>query len=173
MFTYNVYGSTSAGFTPSVSNRLATGVASTSCSATGLSVSTPYYFRVAAVNAGGESAATNQASATTTGGFACHVTYSVTNQWNVGFTSALSIQNTGTAGINSWRLTWTWPGNQAVTQSWNATYQQSGPNVTLTNESFNKHIAAGATLTGVGFNGSYSGANSAPTSFSVNGTPCH
>jgi large repetitive protein len=78
--TYNVYGSTSAGFTPSASNRLATGVAATSYDATGLSASTTYYFRVTAVNAGGESAATNQANATTAGLFACHVSYSVTTQ---------------------------------------------------------------------------------------------
>ncbi len=171
--TYNVYGSTSAGFMPSASNRLATGVATTSYDATGLSASTAYYFRVTAVNAGGESASTHQANATTAGAFACHVSYSVTTQWNVGFGGAISIQNTGTVGITSWTLTWTWPGNQAVTESWNATYQQSGPNVTLTNESYNKQIAAGATLTGMGFNASYSGTNPAPTAFYVNGTLCH
>jgi hypothetical protein len=170
--TYDVYESTTSGFTPSAANRIASGVASTTYSATGLSPSTAYYFRATAVNAGGESAATNQATATTAPGFACHVGYSVTTQWNNGFTGALTIQNTGTAKINSWILTWAWPGNQAVTQSWNTTYTQSGPNVTLTDMSYNKQIAAGATLSGVGFNASYSGSNPAPTAFYVNGTRC-
>jgi sugar lactone lactonase YvrE len=171
--TYNVYASTSSGFTPSASNRIASGVVSTTYSNTGLSPSTTHYYRVTAVNAGGESPATNQASATTAGVMACHVSYSVTNQWNVGFGGAISIQNTGTVPINSWTLTWTWPGNQRVTQSWNANYTQTGANVTFTHMSYNATIAPGATLTGVGFNASYSGSNPAPTAFSVNGTLCH
>ncbi len=171
--TYTVYGSTSSGITPSASNRIASGVASTTYPAAGLSASTAYYYRVTAVNAGGESAATNQASATTAGVLACHVRYSVTNQWNNGFTGAISIKNTGATPINSWTLTWTWPGNQRVTQSWSANSSQSGANVTFTNMSYNATIAPGATLTGVGFNASYSGSNPAPGAFSVNGTPCH
>jgi large repetitive protein len=63
--TYNVYSSTASGFIPSASNRIASGVTATSYDATGLSPATKYYFRVTAVNAGGESAATNQATAMT------------------------------------------------------------------------------------------------------------
>jgi hypothetical protein len=171
--TYDVYQSTSSGFTPSASNRIASGVGSAAFSATGLSASTSYYYRVTAVNAGGESAATNQAGATTTGTMGCHVSYSVPNQWNNGFTGAISIQNTGSTPITSWTLTWTWPGNQKVTQSWNANYTENGPNVTFTNMSYNATIAPGATLTGVGFNASYHNSNPAPTAFSVNGVLCH
>ncbi|MGB6942150.1 MAG: Ig-like domain repeat protein [Bryobacteraceae bacterium] len=171
--TYNVYESTASGFTPSATNRIASGVTATAYAAAGLNSSTTYYYRVTAVNAGGESAASNQASATTTGAFACHVSYSVTSQWNNGFTGAISIQNSGTTKITSWTLTWAWPGNQAVTQSWNANYEQSGADVSLTNESYNGQIAAGGTISGIGFNGSYSGSNSAPSAFYVNGTLCH
>jgi hypothetical protein len=171
--TYNIYEGTTSGFTPSASNRIASGVGTTAYSATGLNASTTYYYRVTAANAGGESVPTSQASATTSGGFACHVTYSVTDQWNNGFTGAISIENTGSTKITSWTLTWTWPGNQDVTESWNANYTQSGAHVTFTNESYNGTIAAGATASGIGFNGSYSGTNSAPSAFSINGTPCH
>jgi cellulase/cellobiase CelA1 len=138
-----------------------------------LTASTTYYYRVSAVNGGGESAAASQASAKTSGTTACHVVYSVSNQWNVGFTGAVTIQNTGTTAIDPWTLTWTYPGNQKLTQSWNANYTQNGANVTLTNMSYNAQISAGATLNGVGFNGSYSGSNPAPTAFYVNGTLCH
>jgi hypothetical protein len=171
--TYDVYESTSAGFTPSASNRISSGGTATSYSATGLASSTTYYYRVSAVNAGGESADTSQANATTAGGLSCSVSYSVTTQWNVGFGGAYSIKNTGTTPITSWTLTWTWPGNQAVTESWNSNYSQSGANAKFTNESYNATIAAGATLTGMGFNGSYSGTNTSPTAFYVNGTLCH
>jgi hypothetical protein len=138
---------------------------------TGLSASTTYYFRVTAVNAGGESAATNQASAATSGVTSCHVVLTV-NQWNNGFTDGITIQNTGTIAMNPWTLTWTWPGNQKVTQSWESNYKQTGANVTLTNMSYNATIAPGATLSGVGFNGSYHGSNPSPTAFYVNGTLC-
>jgi len=63
--TYDVYASTVSGFTPSASNQIVSGVTATSYAATGLNASTKYYFRVTAVKAGGESAASNQASATT------------------------------------------------------------------------------------------------------------
>ncbi len=63
--TYDVYSSTINGFTPSASNRIASGVTATSYNETGLSAATKYYFRVTAVNAAGESAATNQSTATT------------------------------------------------------------------------------------------------------------
>jgi hypothetical protein len=39
--------------------------------------------------------------------------------------------------------------------------------------SYNPTIAAGATLSGMGFNASYSGTNTAPTAFYVNGTKCN
>jgi hypothetical protein len=171
--TYNVYEGTTSGFAPSASNRIASGVAATGYAATGLNSLSTYYYRVTAVNAGGESAATNQASATTAGALACHVNYSVTSQWNDGFTGSMSIHNTGTIKVTSWTLTWTWPGNQDVTQAWEAHYKQSGDNVTLTNESYNGQIAEGATLSGIGFNASYHGSNTAPSAFYLNGTLCH
>jgi hypothetical protein len=129
---------------------------------------------VTAQNANGESADSNQANATTqAAGASCHVVYTITTQWNVGFGTALTIQNTGTAPINGWHLTWTWAGNQQITQSWNANYTQSGANATLTNASWNPTIAAGTTISGIGFNGSYSGSNPTPTAFYLNGTLCH
>ena len=68
--------------------------------------------------------------------------------------------------------TWTWAGNQQITQAWNSSYTQAGPNASLIAASWNKNIAPGATLSGMGFNASYSGTNTAPTAFYVNGTLC-
>jgi FtsP/CotA-like multicopper oxidase with cupredoxin domain/fibronectin type 3 domain-containing protein len=63
--TYNVYRSTTSGFTPSSANLVASGLTTTSFSDNGLSASTTYYYLVVAVTSGGMSAASNQANATT------------------------------------------------------------------------------------------------------------
>jgi hypothetical protein len=60
-----------------------------------------------------------------------------------------------------------------VTQAWNASYTQTGANVAFTYEGYNATISAGSTLTGMGFNGTWSGTNTSPTAFYVNGTLCH
>jgi glucosylceramidase len=63
--TYNVYRSTSTGFTPSSSNLIASGLGSTVYFNTGLAGSTAYYYVVEAANSGGSSLASNQATANT------------------------------------------------------------------------------------------------------------
>jgi len=65
--TYDVFSSTTSGFTPSSSNEIASGVTTTTYSNTGLAASTTYYYLVEGTNSGGTSAASNQASATTSG----------------------------------------------------------------------------------------------------------
>jgi mannan endo-1,4-beta-mannosidase len=170
--TYNVYASAVSGFTPAAGNRIATGVTGTSYANNGLAPSTARYYAVTAQNVNGESAASNQASATTQSGVACKVGYSLTTQWNGGFQTSIAIKNTGSLPVNGWHLTWTWAGDQQITGAWDSTYVQSGKNATLTNESWNASIAVGATISGIGFNANYSGSNPAPTAFYLNGTRC-
>jgi len=142
-----VYASATSGFTPAAGNRIASGVTVTNYAHTGLPASSTRYYLVTAQNASGESAASNQASATTpAAGLSCQVNYTVATQWNVGFGTAITIKNTGSTPINGWQLTWTWPGNQQITQSWNSNYSQTGQNATMTNASWNPTIAAGATF---------------------------
>jgi hypothetical protein len=62
--TYNLYGSSSSGFTPSSSNLL-TSTTGTSYSNTGLTASATYYYVAEAVDADGSSTASTQQSATT------------------------------------------------------------------------------------------------------------
>jgi hypothetical protein len=170
--TYNVYASTTAGFAPSAANRIGAGYTTTSAAAAGLSPASTYYFLVTAQSANGESAPSNQAAATTQAALSCHVGYTVTGQWNVGFGTAITLKNTGSTPINGWTLTWTWPGNQQITQAWNSNYSQQGTSAALTNASWNGTIAPNATVNGIGFNASYSGSNPPPTAFYVNGTLC-
>jgi endoglucanase len=175
--SYTVFRSTTSGFTPSSNNQIATVTSGTTFSDTGLTASTTYYYKVEAVDAAGSSAASAQASATTsasTGGFACHIAYSVTNQWPGGFQAAITINNTGTTGITNWTLTWSFANSQTITQLWNGTESQSGANVTVTNLSYNGTIAAGGNYNGMGFTGTWNNTtNAVPASFAINGTTCN
>jgi len=110
---------------------------------------------------------------TPTGGASCKVTYTITNQWNTGFGANLTITNTGTTAINNWSLQFSFANGQTITQLWNGNFTQNGPVVTVTNLSYNGSIPAGATLSSPpGFNANWSGSNTVPTSFTLNGMAC-
>ena len=100
----------------------------------------------------------------------CQVAYTA-NSWSTGFTASITITNEGSA-LTSWTLTYSYAGNQALTQGWSGNWTQSGQNVTVTNASWNGSLATGAS-TQIGANFSYSGTNTAPTAFSINGTACN
>jgi endoglucanase len=172
--TYKVYMGTSSG---STSTLIVNGLSATSYKVTGLTASTTYYFTVTAASSSGTSAPSNQASATTSApttiSSSCHITYTDQNDWGVGFTGAIAITNTGTTPITSWALTWAYGGNQALNQSWNGTYTQTGQTVTITNASWNGTIAPRANLSGIGFNANYSGTNVNPVTFYLNGSACN
>jgi cellulose 1,4-beta-cellobiosidase len=72
------------------------------------------------------------------------------------------VTNTGTAATKGWKVTWTWGGNQQITNSWNATVTSSGSSVTAVNLGYNGAIAAGGNTT-FGIQASYTGSNAAPT----------
>jgi len=101
---------------------------------------------------------------------ACQVTYTVQNDWGVGFTANVHIANLGDP-VNGWTLTFAFPGNQQITNSWSATWTQSGHNVSAASMSWNGNLGTGGTAD-IGFNASYSGTNTPPTSFALNGVAC-
>ncbi|WP_258727064.1 glycoside hydrolase family 6 protein [Cellulomonas sp. NS3] len=148
----------------------------TSFTATGLTAATAYSFTVKAKDAAGNvSAASTALSVTTKPGDtvpagACSVTYAA-NSWNSGFTASVKVKNTGTTPLTNWKLTFSFANGQAVQQGWSATWSQSGSTVTAAGASWNSTLAPGATAD-IGFNGSHSGTNNAPTAFAVNGAVC-
>jgi endo-1,4-beta-xylanase len=105
------------------------------------------------------------------GGGTCHVTYTKTNEWAGGFVANLTVSNTGTSAINGWTLTYAFPGDQKVTNAWNATVTQSGAAVSATNMSFDATIAPGGNVS-FGYQGTWTANDTAPSSFSLNGTAC-
>jgi hypothetical protein len=176
--SYNVFRSTTSGFSPSSSNQIAGGLTSTSYSDSGLAPATTYYYLVEAVDADGTSAPSSQAGAQTSpaggGGSACHVVYTITNQWPSGFGASITIDNTGTTALSNWTLTWTFASGQTITQLWNGNETQNGAAVKVTNMSYNGSIPAGGSYNGMGFNGAWNNtANAVPTSFAVNGKTCN
>jgi endo-1,4-beta-xylanase len=119
------------------------------------------------------SATTPTPTPTSTGGASCRVHYAITNQWNTGFGATITITNTGSTAINGWNLQFTFPNGQTITQLWNGSVTQNGSAVTVTNASYNGSIPAGGSPGAQpGFNGSWSGTNSAPTAFTLNGAAC-
>ncbi len=106
----------------------------------------------------------------TTGG-GCKVSYATASEWPGGFVANVTITNAGTTAINGWTLTWTFPGDQKISNAWSTSTSQNGKSVTATNASYNGAIAPGANVS-FGFQGTWTSSDAAPTAFSVNGTAC-
>lgn len=173
--TYRLYSGLATG---AESNLVASGITGTSFSATSLNASTAYYFIVKAVasgSAGASSAASNEATATTQAAAAggCHVAYLDQTDWSAGFTGNMTITNSSSTAWTAWAVTWSYSGNQQIYQSWDGNYSQSGQQVSIANAAWNGSVAAGATVSGIGWNANYSGTNSNPATFYVNGVLCH
>jgi cellulase/cellobiase CelA1 len=83
----------------------------------------------------------------------------------------VTVANSGSSPVNGWTLAFTFPGDQKITNAWNGVATQSGESVSIANESYNATIAAGGS-TSLGFQGTFGASDAAPTSFSLNGTPC-
>ncbi|MFY4721152.1 cellulose-binding domain-containing protein [Streptomyces sp. LaBMicrA B280] len=99
----------------------------------------------------------------------CRVDYAV-DQWSGGYTAAIKVTNLGPA-VTSWRLTWTYGGDQKVTSAWNASASQSGKAVTVTDAGWNGALATGSSAD-FGVQGTYQAANPTPSDFAVNGVSC-
>jgi len=110
-------------------------------------------------------------SSAATASLSCGVSYADTNDWGTGFTAAVTITDTGSAAIPGWTLGFAYSGNQTLQSGWNGNWSQSGQRVTVTAPSWSGGIAAGAGYT-TDANFGYSGGNSAPTAFTVDGVAC-
>ncbi|WP_250029497.1 cellulose binding domain-containing protein [Paractinoplanes maris] len=136
------------------------------------------YFYVRAKDAAGNlSIATNLVSVpnTTTPTLpparTCEVAYRTTAEWTGGFVAEVTITNTGATAVDGWTLTFSTGGDQRVTSAWNATFAQTGSDVTLSAARWNARIAPGSSVT-AGLIGRWTTSNAAPATFTVNGSPC-
>jgi aryl-phospho-beta-D-glucosidase BglC (GH1 family) len=100
----------------------------------------------------------------------CEVDYKVTGQWSGGFNANVEVTNLGEP-INNWDLEWTWPDGQSVTDMWNAKDKSKAASAKAASLGSNATLATGGS-TSFGFTGSWSGANTDPTEFRLNGRLC-
>ncbi|GAA0380251.1 hypothetical protein Acor_01780 [Acrocarpospora corrugata] len=144
----------------------------------GLVTGQVYIYRVQAKDAAGNlSVISDPVSVVARPGFpvppACRVEYTTSTFNSTGFFSQIKIFNVGTIAINSWTLTFAFPDpGQRVTNGFNATWTQTGSNVTARNASWNGSIPPGGSVQGIGFYGSHTNANPVPGLFRVNGVIC-
>ncbi|GIJ80311.1 hypothetical protein Xph01_47430 [Micromonospora phaseoli] len=160
---------------PALGDVLVATVTGTTYAATDLQPQSTYSFYVVAVDAAGNTSPPSQRVTVTTSAplptSPCRVSYG-SNDWSTGFTANITITNTGTTAINGWTLAFSFPNaGQRVGQGWSATYAQTGAAVTATNLSYNGNLAPGASV-GIGFNGTHTGSNPRPTTFTLNGSTC-
>ncbi|MER7485893.1 cellulose binding domain-containing protein [Streptomyces sp. NPDC126497] len=101
---------------------------------------------------------------------ACTVSYA-TNVWPGGFTANVTVKNTGSSAVDGWRLAFTLPSGQRVTNAWNASVTPASGAVTASGLDGTTRIAPGGSQS-FGFQGTYSGTFAQPNGFSLNGTAC-
>lgn len=110
-------------------------------------------------------------SAPLAAGASCAVTYSVVRTWPDGVQAQAVLTNTSASPLSGWRLTWSFAGDQRVTDLWNGDLAQSGKRVSVTNTPYDGTIAPSASVT-IGFTGSTSGSDPPPAAFQLNGADC-
>ena len=105
------------------------------------------------------------------GGAACQVVYSTQSQWTGGFVAQVNIANTGSSAINGWTLAFTFPGDQKITNCVERhRHPERGDRVDHERE-LQRRLAAGQS-TSVGFQGTWTSSDAAPTAFTLNGATC-
>lgn len=103
---------------------------------------------------------------------ACRVNYHL-DDWGNSFNASVTIYNLGGTAINGWTLVFSFPGDQRVSNAWNANVTQNGRQVTATNPaSYDITIPAGGNLNFGLSATSTPGTNGVPSSFLLNGSGC-
>jgi Cellulose binding domain len=78
---------------------------------------------------------------------ACAAVFSVTNSWAGGYQAQVTVTNNGQAPTTGWSTSFSLPGSQTISSSWNAVVSQTGQQVSASNQTYNAAIAAGGSAT--------------------------
>ena len=101
----------------------------------------------------------------------CTAAYRVWSDWGTGFSGEASVTNTGAGPIDGWAITWSFPGNQQIREMWNGRPTQTAQAVMVKDIGWNAKLPEQTSVL-FGFVGEYSGQNTAPDVFRLNGLPC-
>ncbi|MEV7192153.1 cellulase family glycosylhydrolase [Streptomyces sp. NPDC093510] len=104
------------------------------------------------------------------GAGACAVTYRLSD-WGDSFNADITVRNTSKQAVDGWGLDFAFPAQQKIRSVWNARATQDGARVHVTPESWTRTIPADGSVS-FGLNGSSTGGNAAPSTFTLNGKTC-
>jgi hypothetical protein len=100
----------------------------------------------------------------------CLVSYTPVH-WPGSFLAKVTISNRSKADIHGWTLTFRFAGDEAISSAWNATFTQTGAEVSAKGMAFDSTIRSGATQA-LGFLGAQRSDGPAPDAFRLNGMVC-
>ncbi|WP_194896774.1 cellulose binding domain-containing protein [Catenulispora pinisilvae] len=168
---YQVYRQSSGG-----GSMLVGTTSATTLNLSGLTIGAGYTYDVVAVDSHGNPSLPSPPVTFTVpppADASCAVHYAISSSWSGGFGAGITVTNRAATAVNGWTLTYSWPDSgEAVQSGWNGTWSQSGSAVTVASAAWNGTIAAAGGSVSVGFNGTDTGQDPAPTVFSLNGTVC-
>ncbi|MFJ9143797.1 MULTISPECIES: cellulase family glycosylhydrolase [Streptomyces] len=156
---------------------MAVSSATTSATVTGLTADTAYLFAVYARDAAGNRSVRSATVNVTTDkggptpGVSCSVGYRVVGEWPGGFRGEIAIRNTGTTAIDGWNLAFAFANGQTLSNVWGGTATQSGSTVSVAPAGYTAVITANGSIV-LGFTGTRSTTNTAPTAFTLSGNAC-
>ncbi len=78
---------------------------------------------------------------------ACTASLAVNESWPQGFTATIKITNSGERPVTGWAVDWTFPGEQRIENSWDATITQQGRTVRAVNATYNGRIGVDRSIT--------------------------
>jgi endoglucanase len=160
--------------TPSATDSVpatATGTATSTATATSLPTNTATPTPSATPTATSTPLPTATSTPTVEGSLSCTVYYEVNNDWGNGFVTNVVVTNLSGAPWQGWNVTWSFAGNQQITNLWNGALTQNNQHIQVANATWNGAVPANSSVS-FGFQAAYSGANPAPTAFQANGQPC-
>ncbi|WNV88887.1 cellulose binding domain-containing protein [Umezawaea sp. Da 62-37] len=77
---------------------------------------------------------------------ACSAQLTIGTTWPEGFTATIVITNSGGRPLTGWEVDWTFPGDQRVQNSWDATITQNGRSVRAVNAAYNGTVEISKTI---------------------------
>jgi len=77
----------------------------------------------------------------------CAATMAIDNAWHGGFTATVTVRSVADEALDTWRVSWRWPGDERILTLWNGVTQYGGADVTVGNTSYNGALPAGGSTT--------------------------
>ncbi|MFJ9770648.1 cellulose binding domain-containing protein [Kitasatospora sp. NPDC101157] len=100
----------------------------------------------------------------------CRVVYNK-DEWSGVMVGNVTVVNNGLGQVNGWNLGFTFPGDNTVTNTWNASVTQSGRSVNAQNVSYDATVPQGGSVQW-GFRATWSSSDADPSAFRFNGASC-